>query len=217
MITEQCSYRNTRSEFDPILQRCSIVWLRFPITMTLACIDSALWIICSAGWPTIISIPRSMPFYLARSRIETKLRSNSRKVIHCVLPSRPGAKHDTKDQLGDSANDDFGKRRRNFEPDGQQRGDQRQPHPQCRKGPCIRHGCTLLKICTRGSRRDMTPQQDSLSGVIICPAWHRGQRLTAFFQFTWSLGHCARWRFLKGKRHLSASIKPNTNWKNAIG
>ena len=32
-------------------------------------------------------------------------------------------------------------------------------------------------FCTRGSRRDMTPQQDSLSGVIICPAYWEGQRL----------------------------------------
>jgi len=29
----------------------------------------------------------------------------------------------------------------------------------------------------RESGRDMTPQQDSLSGVIICPAEWRGQRL----------------------------------------
>ena len=29
----------------------------------------------------------------------------------------------------------------------------------------------------RASRRDMTPQQDSLSGVIICPAYRWGQRL----------------------------------------
>ena len=31
--------------------------------------------------------------------------------------------------------------------------------------------------CIQGSRRDMTPQQDSLSGVIICPANRKGQRL----------------------------------------
>jgi hypothetical protein len=35
------------------------------------------------------------------------------------------------------------------------------------------------RCCTQGSRRDMTPQQDSLSGVIICPAEKEGQRLTA--------------------------------------
>src|ERR1700739_4909584 len=32
-------------------------------------------------------------------------------------------------------------------------------------------------FCVRGSRRDMTPRQNSLSGVIICPAYWIGQRL----------------------------------------
>lgn len=40
----------------------------------------------------------------------------------------------------------------------------------------------------QGSRRGMTPRQNSLSGVIICPAYRRGQRLkvnsiTSRFEF----------------------------------
>jgi hypothetical protein len=34
----------------------------------------------------------------------------------------------------------------------------------------------MILFC-QGSCRDMTPQQDSLSGVIICPAYREGQRL----------------------------------------
>ena len=37
--------------------------------------------------------------------------------------------------------------------------------------------CVWCRLILEGSRRDMTPQQDSLSGVIICPAYRRGQRL----------------------------------------
>ena len=38
-------------------------------------------------------------------------------------------------------------------------------------------GVAGFNFCREGRSRDMTPQQDSLSGVIICPVYCVGQRL----------------------------------------
>jgi hypothetical protein len=45
--------------------------------------------------------------------------------------------------------------------------------------PDVNHSTAATLIIDSGNDRDTTPQQDSLSGVIICPAYWIGQRLRA--------------------------------------
>jgi hypothetical protein len=50
--------------------------------------------------------------------------------------------------------------------------------PERTNSPGIRDAREFLNF-DQGTGRDTTPQQDSLSGVIICPAYRKGQRLRA--------------------------------------
>jgi hypothetical protein len=74
------------------------------------------------------------------------------------------------------------------------------------------------KFFDQGSGRDITPQQDSLSGVIICPAYWMGQRLRVNSVTTTNpLLHTNNWQTVKGLRRLPAILSGgNLPWMRQI-
>ena len=60
----QCAYRSTRSEIEPSIQRLNVEMPRLPITINVACVCSARWTMCSAGWSTSIAVSSAAPLLL---------------------------------------------------------------------------------------------------------------------------------------------------------